>query len=331
MKKTVPSNDKENLEEGFLKTNEELPKFEEHEINNKKEAEINEEREQLPFEVVHKIIRATCLVALVVWFVLIVFLSVITKSDPFNTLVGLSPVLLTIIITYIIVDKYHMESGFILIFPFILTAILYLLGAGNLLGGIDYQTLSSINILFGVLFEAVVIIHYSFLRRQRKVKRIEKKKELKHKKKPVIKLNDEAGLKSFVSSIEDKLKAINAAIGRVYSVRCGGAEPMRKKIKIDAAHYNEFNELKKEKPDKRRETAIKLLKKIKQRLELLQKPEKDVFDKDETTSLLKINRNPDGKDRVIDVLVKNDKDPIKAYYDGALEFCNNALEELEKK
>ena len=180
-----------------------------------------------------------------------------------------------------------------------------------------------------MLFEAVVIIHYSFLRRHRKVKKVEKKKE--EKKKLVIKLDDETGLKSFVSSIEDKAKAINAAIGRVYSVKRGGAEPLRKKIKIDAAHYNEINELKKEKPAKRREIAIKLLRKIRERLELLQKPENEVFDKDDTTNLLNLNRNPNGKDKVIDVLVRNDKDPVKAYYEGALEFCNDALKELEKK
>ena len=124
----VPSKKKKKLEEGFIKTDEELPAFDEHELKGAKEAEITEttkttkitkDSSRLPFEVVHKIIRATCLVALVAWFVLIIFLSVITKSDPFNTLIGLSPVLLTIITVYILVDKYHMESGFLFVFPLI--------------------------------------------------------------------------------------------------------------------------------------------------------------------------------------------------------------------
>ncbi len=323
----VHSEEKKDLEQEFLKIQEELPGFKEHELEEKDVKQAKPTHEELPFELVHRIIRATCLVALVVWFVLIVFLSIITLSNPFNTLVGLSPVLLTIIITYILVDKYHLESGFLMIFPFIFTGILFMLGAGNLLNGIDYKTLSSVNIIFGLLFVMAVIVHYGILRKKIKVKEVKEKKEQKL----IIKLDDEAGIKSFVSSIEDKSKAINAAIGRVYSVRRGGTEPLRKKIKIDAAHYNEFNELKNEKPEKRNELAVNLLRKIKERLELLQKPEKDVFDTEDFASLLNLDRNPDGKDKIIDVLVKNDKDPVKAYYDGALEFCNDAIEELEKE
>lgn len=332
----VPSKKKKKLEEGFIKTDEELPTFDEHELKGAKETEITEKIKQttkdytqLPYDVVHKIIRATCLVALVIWFVLIIFLSVLTKSDLFNTLIGLAPVLLTIITTYILVDKYHMESGFLLVFPIIYTGLLFMLGTGNVISGIDYRNLTTLNLIFGLLFEVVIIMHYGILRRQRRTKVKEVKKE--EKKKIIIKLDDEEGLKTFVSSIEDKSKAINAAIGRVYSVRHGGTEPVRKKIKIDAAHYNEFNELKHEKPHHRKPIAIKLLRKIKERLEVFQQPEKDVFDKDDLESFLKLDKNPDGNDKIINVLIKNDKDPIKAYYDGAINFCNDALEQLEKE
>jgi len=339
-KKHVPSKKDEELEEGFLKVEEELHEYEEkrmegdveHVEEQLKSLESVTDYEQLPYDVVHKIIRATCLVALVVWFGIIVFLTIITLSDPFNTLIGLSPVLLTIIVTYILVDKYHMESGFLMVFPFIFTGIFLLLGVSNMLEGMDYRTLSSVNIIFGLLFEAAVIIHYSILRRQKRAKFEEgKKQEKTEEKKLIIKLEDEDGLKSFVSSIEDKSKAINAAIGRVYSVRHGGTEPLRKKIKIDATHYNEFNQLRHEVPEHRKAIAIKLLKKIKARLELLQKPEHEVFDKDDLTGLINLIKDPEGKDEIIEILVRNDKDPVDAYYKGALEFCSDALKELEKE
>lgn len=324
------SHRKKNLEEGFLKA-EEIPESKKKEKEGEKEeeaksGETEEDKDQLPFETVHKVIRATCLVALVLWFVIIVFLSIVTRSNPFNTLLGLSPVLLTIILTYILVDKYHMENGFLLILPFILTALLYMLGKGGMMEGIDYSTLSGVNIIFGVLFEAVILVHYNILRKQEEVETKKVKEE-----KLVIKLDNEEGVKTFVSCIEDKVKAINAAIGRVYSVRRGGTEPLRKKIKIDAAHYNEFNELKNEKPAQRKATAIKLLNKIKDRLELLQKPEKEVFDKDDMDSLLRIERDKKGNDKVINVLIKSDKDPVKAYYEGAMKFCEGAIKVLEKE
>jgi hypothetical protein len=331
-----------------ISINYELPAFEEHELGVSHDEELEKELEhkietdeakpeyaQLPFEVAHKVIRATCLIAMVGWFVLIVFLSIITDSNPFNTLVGLSPVILTIIVTYILVDKYHLESGFLMIFPLIFTGILFMLGVANLLDGIKYGLLSSVNIIFGLLFEAAVLVQYSLLRRQRKIKRKEEPEEVKEVilekpeiKKTIVQLEDDEGVKSFVSSIEDKAKAINAVIGRVYSIKHGGSDELRKEIRIDAEHYNEFSELKNEKPDLRKPAATRLLRKIKERLELLQRPEVELFGKKELASLINLQREPEGRDAIIDVLMKNDKDPVSTYYQGALDFCDEALKEL---
>jgi hypothetical protein len=118
-------------------------------------------------------------------------------------------------------------------------------------------------------------------------------------------------------------------IGRVYSVKHGGSDELRKEIRIDAEHYNEFAELKNEKPDLRKPAATRLLRKIKERLELLQHPEIEVFGKRELSGLINLQREPEGRDAIIDVLMKNDKDPVSAYYQGALDFCDEALKELE--
>ena len=358
----VPSNEKQSsLEYGFLRAEDELPAFEEHEFKKDMESHhahhraeshtsthattehtkkhTQTEYSQLPFEVVHKVIRASCLLALLIWFILIIFLSIITDSSPFNTLVGLSPVILTIIVTYILVDKYHLESGFLMVFPFIFTGILFMLGAAKLLPGMNYSLLSSVNIIFGVLFIAIITVHYSTLQRQRRIKtkEVEEVKEEKkevavegqqEEKKFIVRLDDDESLKSFVSSIEDKSKALNSAIGRVYSVKHGGSEFLRKKIRIDAEHYNEINELKSQPLDKRRILAIELLRKIKDKLDLLTQPEKDVFEKGEMQHLMNIERDMFGNDKIMDVLIRNDKDPVKSYYDGAVEFCDNALDEL---
>jgi hypothetical protein len=294
-----------------------------------------------------------CFFSLLIWIALIVILSILSKSTLTNTLVGLSPVLLTIIVTYILVDKYHLESGFLLIFPFIFTGLLYMLGTANILQDINYKVLSSINLLFGLLFEAVITVYYSFLARRRKVKKKEVIEEHiteeKHEEMPepqpepeaqileepkverqlIVNLDDEESIRKFVSSIEDKAKAINAVIGRVYSVKHGGTEELREKIKIDSEHYNEISQLHTEEPDKRRETATLLLKKIKERLMLLQRPEREVFSRNEVRNLEDLDRDKSGKEDVIDVLMKNDKDPVAIYYQGALDFCDEALKELE--
>ncbi len=323
-----------------------------------KTKETKTEFEQLPFEVAHRFIRGVCFVSLLVWIALIIILSIVSQSTLTNTLVGLSPVLLTIIVTYILVDKYHLESGFLLVFPFIFTAILYMLGAANVLQDINYKVLSSINILFGLLFEAIITVYYSFLIRQRRVKKKEvKEEEIKEEKqeeiqeapeetgeepkpqvleepkverKLVVNLDDEESIKKFVSSIEDKAKALNAVIGRVYSVKHGGTDELRKKIKIDSEQYNEISQLHNEEPEKRKETATLLLKKIKERLGLLQRPEIEVFERSEVRNLEELDRDKSGKDDIIDVLMRNDKDPVAIYYEGAIDFCDDALKELEE-
>ncbi|MFH0870122.1 MAG: hypothetical protein V1866_03635 [archaeon] len=304
----------------------------------------------------HHIIRTTCLIALVLWFFLIIMLSMVTESSPFSTMMGLSPVLFTIIVSYILVDHYHLESGFLMVFPVIFTGIFLLMGMGHMLGGVDYMNLSVVNIVFGLLFEAAITMHHSLLKKhmqemheahiveEKKTETIvspeadaakkelgEVKKELASVKKMIVKLDSEDDVKKFIASIEDKAKAINAVIGRVYSVRHGGTESLRKKIKIDPEHYNEFNELKDQAPNKRKAAAISILNKINGTLDVIEKQEKEVFDSSDLSGLVRLERAARGYDRVIDVLAKNDSDPVKLYYDGAREFCREALSALEAK
>ncbi|MBN2459303.1 hypothetical protein JXB28_03375 [Candidatus Woesearchaeota archaeon] len=372
----VPSKGKQTkLEEGFLKA-EELPPFEEHEYTiperggdasqHETNQEYNEKAigdfektssgddakrpsyEQIPYSVAHKVIRGTCLLAMLIWLVLIILLGMWLTTA--NTFIGLLPILLTIIVTYIVLDNYHLENGLILFFPFVFTAIFFILGlSNNLPKGMDYALLSTVNVIFGLLFDIVIIMQYSILRRRRKirereeiavdehgdeqpeeedVKEEEPAEEPKEQPKVCIRLDTDEGLKGFVSSIEDKAKAINAAIGRVYNVKHGGSEALRKKIRIDAEHYNEINELKNLPLDKRRILAIELLRKIKDKLDLLMKHENEVFDKGELQRLANLERDVDGDYRILDVLVQNDKDPVQSYYDGAVEFCDEALDEL---
>lgn len=325
----VPHDRRRNLDNSLLQ-HQELPTFEEIEITRHREAEKRDalEKEAIDYERIHKTIRSSCIFALVIWFCIIVLLSIMLEENPFNILIGLSPVLLTIIVTHILVDKYHLESGFLMVFPFIFTGIMLMLGiAGMLPEGMEYFLLASVNIIFGVLFEASIVAHHGIIK-----KRLgDDAKPKEEERKLIVRLNDDEGLRQFVSSIEDKAKAINAVIGRVYSVKHGGTEPMRKKIRIDPENYNEINNLKEQPQEKRRVIAIEMLRKIKDKLDLFVKPERLVFDKHEIKGIINIERNPDGENKILDILIKNDKDPVKSYYDGAVEFCDDALDDLVAK
>ena len=130
-----------------------------------------------------------------------------------------------------------------------------------------------------------------------------------------------------VQSIEDKIKALNFVIGRVYSVYKGGTERLRNKIRVDKAWYEDFNVIDHKDSARRRAEALVLLGKIKDRLDVLEKSEQSVFG-EEHTKLRNLARNPNGTDKVIDVLIRNDKDPAKQYYDGARSFCEDGIKKL---
>jgi hypothetical protein len=314
-------------------------------------------------------LKITCVVGLIAWFVILILLSLLTQTNPFFIFLGLSPIIMTILVTYVLVDKYHMESGFLLVFPFIFTGILLLLGVAGLLGGLDYLTLSVVNIVCGILFESVLILQHAFIvhehKRLHERKEDEKKEEAVHHvtethivtKEPDVHkveivslkeektqhgsgdqeellnkirilLNSEEDVKKFVASMEDKAKALNAVVGRVYSVKHGGSESLRKKIRIDPEHYNGFNQLSDHHAVKRKVAALKLLKKIKETLIVLNNKEADVFDSTDLSSLVNLQRDSHGQDAIIEVLAKNDSDPVKTYHESALQFCEQAIEEI---
>ncbi|MGV8171522.1 MAG: hypothetical protein ACP5OA_02395 [Candidatus Woesearchaeota archaeon] len=129
-------------------------------------------------------------------------------------------------------------------------------------------------------------------------------------------------------SIEDKCKAINFVIGRVYSEKKGAGEQVRSKLRIDSELYNSFSELT---SDFKAEDAQKLyviLKHIYSRLSTLELPEKDVIKLHEAA--LPVDRDKHGNDAILDVLRKNDKDPILEYHSGAKEICEKLMDFLEE-
>ncbi len=134
-------------------------------------------------------------------------------------------------------------------------------------------------------------------------------------------------LDQYIHTIEDKCKAINFVIGRVYRESRGGSKSLREKIKIPSEWYNEFNMISAKELKEKKEFALLLLQKIEAQLKLLLMPEKDVFTPEEVKRL-SVAHDENGYDRIIDVLAVNDRDPVEDYLLGALEFCRNVSEGL---
>lgn len=145
------------------------------------------------------------------------------------------------------------------------------------------------------------------------------------KKEATITPKAEEQIKTAVRSLEDKCKAINFVIGRVYARRNGASTKLRDKIKIPAKLYNAFSHMhgiKEFTPEMK-----DILKQLVERLNYLYSKEKEVFD-DDYKKFSNITHEPNGDSKIIDVLIKNDNDPVREYFLGALDACETVLGQM---
>lgn len=125
-------------------------------------------------------------------------------------------------------------------------------------------------------------------------------------------------------SIEDKCKALNFVIGRVYSDKHGASPEIRELLKIDKELYNLFSEISLDFKEHSVSHVYRIIHQLYQKVTLLEQPEKLLFELSPVPKI-PIERDPAGNDRIIDVLVRNDKDPVMGYYEGAKEICTKLM------
>lgn len=125
--------------------------------------------------------------------------------------------------------------------------------------------------------------------------------------------------------IEDKCKAINFVIGRVYSDKRGASQEIRDKLKINPEWYNAFSEITADFKEEEKHKLNGVLHNIMDRLLQLEKKEEEILK-------IGIGKFPIYRklgDRVVDVLSRNDKDPFTEYHTEAKEICEKTLKYLE--
>ncbi len=259
------------------------------------------------------------LVAIIATVVFIPIIAVISESPMLNVFIGLSALLATLIIDLILTRQHYKVVTFwivllcthILAMAVIYVANFILTDKVNLAGSISTSTTLTI-----VITAIIMLVD---------AKRVKKSMDIKH----TVEFKPEK-IEEYINSIEDKAKALNFAIGRVYKTSNGGTAVMRERLKISSEWYNEFNLYKDEDLKTQLDNARILVRKIRDRLSLYVKEEQEVFTKTELASIKNIVRNKDGKDKIIDILKTNDKDPIEHYYVAACDFCDRILEETER-
>jgi hypothetical protein len=260
------------------------------------------------------------LVCLIILFIVIVLTALSTGASLIFVLLGFMPTIVTIILCLIMFDETVFTLVILWILPFVLSGLFFLIATSQALlrANLDIGALVAINIFCSVLFLVIFFVI---------AKLVSPKEQETPEHKPAhsathaMNVHQPTTIKEYVASIEDKSKALNFVIGRVYNKYHGGSKQLREKLSLKPELYNEFSEIlhNETNPDKKR--MLSVLNDIEKQLYLLTLPEKDVITGEQLIELKNLDRNEEGEERIIDVLIKNDKDPVETYYAGAKEFC----------
>lgn len=260
------------------------------------------------------------LVCLILIFIGIVITALSTGASLIFVLLGFMPTIATIILCLIMFDETVFTLIILWIMPFILSGLFFIIVNSQRLlrENLDIGALVAINIFCSVIYLVIFFLI---------AKLVSPKESEHHEHKPVhsqshpMIQHQPSTIKEYVASIEDKSKALNFVIGRVYNKYHGGSKQLREKLSLKPEWYNEFSEAlhNETNPDKKK--MIIVLNSIEKQLYLLALPEKDLLTSEQILDLKNLDRKQDGEEKIIDVLIKNDKDPVETYYAGAKEFC----------
>lgn len=238
----------------------------------------------------------------------IIFAVGFSSNAPFGSVIaGFLPSIVSLLFLISVVET-ERHVDYMWAMPAVFCVIFLVLGLIQAppFGRMEIGKLAFLNLIISYIF--LIIISYPSA-----YKKMEHAEEVR----------EERTIEHHVHSIEDKCKAINFAIGRVYRSSNGGTTSMRDEIRISSELYNEFDRTLKEGTKEQIKDALS---KIGHRLFSLQKTEKEIFG-EKIKHLKNIIRDDNGHSRIIDVISKNDNDPVNNYYADALE----AYDEIRKK
>lgn len=283
-----------------------------------------------------------------IYFIIVVIVSAASQANPALVLIGTLPILIQIIVFNVIEHHKEMRHAVLWISPLVFSAMFFVLWNSksiNILNNMDGPYIFGFNIFFAYLFNIIILItektHESaysnklrsykeqinrgqYEHNQQKqhyharIGALESELEKAHSKLRITKENFSVKLKG----IEDKCKAINFVIGRVYSVKKGGTPDIRKTLRINSELYNSFSDLSSNLKDKTK--LIDVINRIYAQLLVLEKKERSLF-----TISAAFPAKRRHSDRIIDILKKNDKDPIEDYHSEAKEVCVNVMNFLK--
>lgn len=303
----------------------------------------------------------------VIYLIIVSGMSILSNANPGLVFIGTTPILFHLITLHVLNHEEDRNRLFFWGSPFIFSAALFIIWSANsmeLISSMDGPSLFVLNTVISYSYNLfIVMINFRSKKFSHFLKDEENKKQIRapspvqnyFRKKAAITAHENKVYKEKITnleqqikeataeliitkknfsinlrSIEDKCKAINFVIGRVYSNKKGGSKEIREKIRIKPELYNEFSAIASNFNDKYANHLLGVLEQIKKRLILLELEERTLF-KPDSNPMIELKRSDYGNDKIIQVLKNNDKDPIYDYYTEAKEICERLISFLKKE
>ena len=210
--------------------------------------------------------RSAAIFSFTLYFLFIFAVAWLAKEELFTVFLGFFAVFLYLIATFVLLYLDFAMAEIVYLFPIALGAGFYALwyyDISPLLSGMNGPMLTILNIIVSFVFAALlsllhphgvdklqggrglVIEHPEPVLPDTHEEEVSFEKTHSSHKMPEIKSLPIASkpMSVTIRGIEDKCKAINFVIGRVYSAKRGGSKEIREMIGIPKELYNEFSEL----------------------------------------------------------------------------------------
>lgn len=314
----------------------------------KKKVKVDNE-EHLSFHLITT--RSAAIFSFTLYFLFIFAVAWFAGEELFTVFFGFFAVFLYLIATFILLYLDFAMAEIVYLFPIVLGAAFYALwhyDVSPLLSAMNGPMLTVLNVVVSFVFAAilsilhphgvdklrgglgVVIEHPEPILSDNHEEEVSfEKTHSSHRGPEILPLPIEAKPMSVtIRGIEDKSKAINFVIGRVYSAKRGGSKEIREMIGIPKELYNAFSELVQDDEIVNPKELLSVVSEIAGRLHQLEQKESDLFELNDAK--IQVERSSDGNDSVLSVLSLNDKDPIAEYHSEALEVCSQVIKYLER-
>ncbi|MFO8016584.1 MAG: hypothetical protein R6U32_05755 [Candidatus Woesearchaeota archaeon] len=298
--------------------------------------------------------RASELIVAVIFVIFVFWVGVSSGSPGEAVFIGFLPSIIFVITAFVVFEK-SMRKDSLSVLPLVLAFLFYISGRlsnADVFSEMEVAKLAFLNIILCYVF--LLLMYYAEILGRVKLPWIpgleeQEEKDLDSMDEPEDMTGASAGeeegmkgesgskqegryielpekhesLKKVIHSIESNCKALNSVIGRVYRKGRGGTSLVRDLIQVKPEWYNEFNDILKSRQKTDPKAVYDAVDRIEKRLNMLFRKEHEVFG---SIQFRDLKREPNGNNRIIDVLIMNDNDPVQSYLENALKACGEAKE-----